>query len=211
MPTRSAARRRDCAYGVKGDDGMTWTPDFLVELAHQAIDNGADAFVGHGPHVLRGVEIYKGKPIFYGLGEFFYQWQHMDASVMSGSYGGTPMATSDQADVRASPSWRPVNFESVIAQSRFDKGRLLLECGNHQIGGLLPPLLELLESDREVLLNNRQPKAKSRADGTSVINTNSAMSCRGGRNHAGRDIDRLGRFSDCGRAASHSSACCVRI
>ena len=49
-------------------------PDFLVELAHQAIDNGADAFVGHGPHVLRGIEIYKGKPIFYDLGEFFREW-----------------------------------------------------------------------------------------------------------------------------------------
>src|SRR5262249_37309422 len=34
-------------------------PDFLVELAHQSIDNGADAFVGHGPHILRGIEIYK--------------------------------------------------------------------------------------------------------------------------------------------------------
>src|SRR5206468_3121534 len=49
-------------------------PDFLVELAHDAIDNGADAFVGHGPHVLRGIEIYKGKPIFYDLAEFFREW-----------------------------------------------------------------------------------------------------------------------------------------
>ncbi len=69
--------------------GQQWlfedqTPDFLVELAHQSIDNGADMFVGHGPHVLRGIEIYKGKPIFYGMGEFYYQWQHMDASLMSG-------------------------------------------------------------------------------------------------------------------------------
>ena len=49
-------------------------PDFLIELAHQSIDNGADAFVGHGPHILRGIEIYKGKPIFYDLGEFFREW-----------------------------------------------------------------------------------------------------------------------------------------
>jgi poly-gamma-glutamate synthesis protein (capsule biosynthesis protein) len=48
------------------------TPDFLIELAHQVIDNGADAFVGHGVHTLRGVEIYKGKPIFYGVSSFFY-------------------------------------------------------------------------------------------------------------------------------------------
>ena len=65
------------------------TPDFLIELAHQAIDNGADMFVGHGPHVLRGIEIYKGKPIFYGMGEFYYQWQHMDSSLLSGSWPQT--------------------------------------------------------------------------------------------------------------------------
>jgi poly-gamma-glutamate capsule biosynthesis protein CapA/YwtB (metallophosphatase superfamily) len=49
------------------DDGV---PDFLVDLAHQAIDNGADAFVAGGVHTMRGVEIYKGKPIFYGMSSF---------------------------------------------------------------------------------------------------------------------------------------------
>src|SRR5580704_10418082 len=39
-------------------------------LAHGVIDTGADAFVGHGPHLLRGIEIYKGRPIFYSLGSF---------------------------------------------------------------------------------------------------------------------------------------------
>jgi len=48
------------------------TPDFLIELAHKAIDNGADEFVAHGIHTLRGVEIYKGKPIFYGVSNFIY-------------------------------------------------------------------------------------------------------------------------------------------
>ena len=102
------------------------TPDFLVELAHQAIDSGADAFVGHGPHVLRGIEIYNGKPIFYGLGEFFYQWQHMDASLMSGSWeavGGNSAADSDVAG-RLSANWRPINFESMIAVSEYDEGHL---------------------------------------------------------------------------------------
>ncbi|GIS50906.1 MAG: hypothetical protein Ct9H90mP25_3400 [Gammaproteobacteria bacterium] len=50
----------------------------LFDLAHQAIDAGADAFVGKpGGQTLRGIEIYKGKPIFYGLGEFFReaQWE----------------------------------------------------------------------------------------------------------------------------------------
>lgn len=44
--------------------------DFLPELFHRAIDAGADAVVRTGPHVLNGIEIYKGKPIFYSLGLF---------------------------------------------------------------------------------------------------------------------------------------------
>lgn len=47
-------------------------PNFLPLIARQAIDNGADAFVSHGPHQLRGIEIYKGRPIFYSLGNFFF-------------------------------------------------------------------------------------------------------------------------------------------
>ena len=47
--------------------------EFLVEFAHRCIDAGADAILGHGPHELRGIEIYKGKPIFYSLGNFIFQ------------------------------------------------------------------------------------------------------------------------------------------
>jgi poly-gamma-glutamate capsule biosynthesis protein CapA/YwtB (metallophosphatase superfamily) len=45
---------------------------FLRNLAHQLIDNGADAFVTTGIHHVAGIEIYRGKPIFYGLGNFFW-------------------------------------------------------------------------------------------------------------------------------------------
>lgn len=43
---------------------------FLQEFAHACIDAGADAVIGHGPHLLRPVEIYGGRPIFYSLGDF---------------------------------------------------------------------------------------------------------------------------------------------
>ena len=42
--------------------------DVQVELAHTAIDNGADLVLGHHPHVLQGIEEYKGKNIVYSLG-----------------------------------------------------------------------------------------------------------------------------------------------
>jgi len=47
--------------------------EFLVEFARQCIDQGAHAVVGHGPHVIRGIEIYKNRPIFYSIGNFIYQ------------------------------------------------------------------------------------------------------------------------------------------
>ena len=43
-----------------------------IALAHQAIDNGADLVIGHHPHVLQGVEKYKGKYILYSLGNFCF-------------------------------------------------------------------------------------------------------------------------------------------
>jgi hypothetical protein len=42
----------------------------LRHWARAVIDAGADAVVGHGPHVLRGIEFYRGRPIVYSLGNF---------------------------------------------------------------------------------------------------------------------------------------------
>lgn len=46
--------------------------DVQVELAHAAVDNGADLVLGHHPHVLQGIEEYKGKNIVYSLGNFCF-------------------------------------------------------------------------------------------------------------------------------------------
>ena len=47
--------------------------DFLIEFARKCIDSGASAVIGTGTHQLKAVEIYKGKPIFYSLGNFIFQ------------------------------------------------------------------------------------------------------------------------------------------
>jgi poly-gamma-glutamate synthesis protein (capsule biosynthesis protein) len=51
---------------------------FLRQFAHDAVEAGAQLIVGHGPHRLRGMEIYKGVPIFYSLGNFVYQTDGLD-------------------------------------------------------------------------------------------------------------------------------------
>lgn len=53
------------------------------ELAHHLIDNGIDMVVGHHPHVVQDVAHYKGKPIFYSLGNFIFD-QYFDPAVKEG-------------------------------------------------------------------------------------------------------------------------------
>jgi poly-gamma-glutamate synthesis protein (capsule biosynthesis protein) len=46
--------------------------DFQVEIAHAAIDSGADVVMAHAEHYPLAIEVYKGKPIYYGLGSFCF-------------------------------------------------------------------------------------------------------------------------------------------
>ncbi|MDH4151795.1 MAG: CapA family protein [Betaproteobacteria bacterium] len=50
--------------------------EYMTEIAHAVIDAGADIVIGHGPHYSLPVEIYKGKPVFYGLGSFSFHTGH---------------------------------------------------------------------------------------------------------------------------------------
>lgn len=46
--------------------------DRQITVAHQAIDAGADGVIGHHPHWVQTKEMYKGKPIYYSLGNFIF-------------------------------------------------------------------------------------------------------------------------------------------
>ncbi|MBT4699906.1 MAG: CapA family protein [Rhodospirillaceae bacterium] len=49
---------------------------YQKEIAHTAIDAGAKIVMGHGPHMPLGVEIYKDRPVFYGMGNFSFDIGH---------------------------------------------------------------------------------------------------------------------------------------
>ena len=53
------------------------------ETAHNLIDAGADIIIGHHPHVVQGIEIYQGKPIFYSLGNFIFD-QYFSSDTRAG-------------------------------------------------------------------------------------------------------------------------------
>lgn len=103
-----------------GDDRIP--ADFQQALYHDVIDAGGDIVAVHGPHVTRGVEIYRGKPIFYGLGHFVFQ--------MLGSAPTTPeMAEESQTDPRfvaagdddAEP-YDSAEYAGILAVTEFGDG-----------------------------------------------------------------------------------------
>ncbi len=105
---------------------------FLPIFAHAMIDAGADMVVGHGPHLLRGMELYKGRPIFYSLGNFIGQ-NELVPRLPADSYDrfrADPDATPGQVyrkrtdnDRRGFPS-DPRYWESVVAVCNHADGKL---------------------------------------------------------------------------------------
>lgn len=100
-------------------------PRFVQRFARAAIDAGAAIVVGHGPHRLRGVEVYGGGVILYSLGNFFYQPLRVDfraanpfdrganlyeAAVGAGSGGSAEQSPTDN------PAW----WTSVLALAKVD-------------------------------------------------------------------------------------------
>jgi poly-gamma-glutamate synthesis protein (capsule biosynthesis protein) len=55
-----------------GEEGTTRLREYQPRLARMMIDSGADAVIGHHPHILQGVEKYKRGIIFYSLGNFAF-------------------------------------------------------------------------------------------------------------------------------------------
>ncbi|MHB1205035.1 MAG: CapA family protein [Rhodospirillaceae bacterium] len=78
-------------------------PDWVRAWAHAEVDAGADMVVMHGAPLLHGVEIYKGKPVFYDLGNFIFNYPTTEAQ-----------AYLDE----------PIVWESVVAHANF-QGRTL--------------------------------------------------------------------------------------
>ena len=109
------------------------TADFVTKFAHQTIDEGADVFVGHGSHFPMGIEIYRGKPIFYSVGNFVFQnetvgffpadaYERFDLDLKA-----TP---SDFLDARTAGGKKghpsdPAYWENMFAVCKFEAKKLL--------------------------------------------------------------------------------------
>ena len=75
---KEAKRQSDCvmvsihSHEIKDGDKER-SPDFIQDFAKSCIDAGANIIIGHGPHIIRGIELYRDGVIFYGLGNFIFE------------------------------------------------------------------------------------------------------------------------------------------
>jgi poly-gamma-glutamate capsule biosynthesis protein CapA/YwtB (metallophosphatase superfamily) len=106
--------------------------EFIPAFAREMIDSGADLVVGHGPHLLRGLELYKRKPIFYSLGNFIGQ-NELVAKIPADGYErfraepdltpGQVYQKRTQGDQAGFPADRRY-WESVMPTLAYDGGEL---------------------------------------------------------------------------------------
>jgi poly-gamma-glutamate capsule biosynthesis protein CapA/YwtB (metallophosphatase superfamily) len=103
--------------------------DFITQISHEAIDAGADEWVGTGPHRMLGIEIYKNRPILHSLGDLFFE---INLAVQPSSQEeresyGPEIAAMDDASFAAN-FWdhmtREPIYDSAIVVSRFDHNQL---------------------------------------------------------------------------------------
>src|SRR6202453_149893 len=103
--------------------------DFLSKISKDAIDAGADEWVGTGPHRMLGVEIYKNSPIFHSLGDLFFEISLavQPASQEERECYGPEIAEMDDATF-AGNFWnhmpREPIYESAVVVSKFDHNQL---------------------------------------------------------------------------------------
>lgn len=107
---RLAATRADWVFVYQHDHywAADWqqTPDWKKRWCRTCIDAGATAFISHGVPILHGIEIYKRRPIFYGLGNFVF---HLSIELK----GNVPALYTPDAV-----------WQSVVADCEFEGGAL---------------------------------------------------------------------------------------
>jgi poly-gamma-glutamate capsule biosynthesis protein CapA/YwtB (metallophosphatase superfamily) len=108
---------------------------FLQELAHSAIDTGADAFITTGIHHLGPIEVYHGRPIFYGMGNFFWgetdEWLTSDVfqqyrETNDLAFKHPERATDTDVSIQQTYPYfaGDIVYQSVVAVAQFRQGQL---------------------------------------------------------------------------------------
>lgn len=95
------------------------------KLAKIAIDNGADMVIGHHPHVIEDVVIYKDKPIVYSLGNFIFDQKFskntMRGMLFSATFDGKNLTKTEQKIITLNKKFQPEGIYTIDEMRERDK------------------------------------------------------------------------------------------
>ena len=162
-------------------EGNTVPAQFVTEYARAAVDAGADVWAGSGPHVLRGIEIYKGKVILYSLGNFIFENDLVIPQPQDNYHNfdlGVEALPAEFFNARTDfdrKTWpaNPLMWESVVADVTFRGGRpavvtltpITLGFGNQRTDRGYPQLANLTAANK--ILQDLQKLSKPY--GTTIV------------------------------------------
>lgn len=140
--------------------------DFARDFAKLCIDSGAHAYIGHGPHIWRGIEIYKKRPIFYSLGDFIFQNDSVERQPTEfyDLYDlGVENTVSDGLDARSANETRGL----VVDQKVFESAMVSFSVADGEINEItLTPLSLGFEYGRS---RRGRPQFSDKENGTRIL------------------------------------------
>jgi poly-gamma-glutamate synthesis protein (capsule biosynthesis protein) len=147
--------------------------DFARDFAKLFIDSGAHAYIGHGPHIWRGIEIYKSRPIFYSLGDFIFQNDSVERQPTEfyDLYDlGVENTVSDGLDARSANETRGL----VVDRKVYESALVSFAVNNGEIGEItLNPLSLGFEYGRS---RRGRPQFSNQEDGRRILHDIAVLS-----------------------------------
>ena len=175
---RDAAKRSDAVVatlhtheGINENWYSSEPPTFIEEFARKSIDAGANAVVAHGAHCARGVEIYKGRPIFYSLGSLLMEFEAGESMISPEMYHNYNLP----ADARPSDlhGGRAKNtkgeWTGFYAERRFSKHfMVVMDVNDGKVEYKIVPLFLDMQDDNP--LKRGLPQIASIEVGSDIVN-----------------------------------------
>jgi poly-gamma-glutamate synthesis protein (capsule biosynthesis protein) len=94
------------------------------EVAHAVIDAGADLIIGHHPHVLKGIEVYRGKVVFYSMGNFAFDCPHTVRLERQKAAGVKKSSHSVDPEYAEYYSWGKESRKSMIVRCEISNKKI---------------------------------------------------------------------------------------
>jgi poly-gamma-glutamate capsule biosynthesis protein CapA/YwtB (metallophosphatase superfamily) len=144
-----SAKREADVVAISFHWGIHFIPgviaDYQREVAHAAIDAGADLILGHHAHILKGIEVYRGKAIFYSLGNFAIDLRMTAEHANAKSFKEIQVLNPDwKIDLNSLFNCPPHSRRTLVVQAT-------LEAGQIQSVGFIPAYIDNMTAVPETL------------------------------------------------------------